>query len=88
MSHDISPVNPLKLYVGRPVLEAVLEDTVANMEHNLVVTPFSAEERKEVRRQLQRRQEFLEWVRGQKDDNIYVALYPDEDVPTFMGELH
>ena len=77
----VSAREPLHLYIGREVLEAVIEDNLANIRNNRevmidLIGPEPAEEARLRDRIVKDRERFLEWVRAYPEVNVLVALHP------------
>jgi len=77
----VSAGAPMHLYVGRVVLEAVIEDNLANIRsHRAVMIELTGPEDEAEARTRDRivadRERFLEWVRAYPDVNVLVALHP------------
>lgn len=73
---EATAADPLKMYVAREVLEAIIEDSVAAIHANRAALDTTPELKAETERMLRHRERFLGWVRRFPNARIYTALYP------------
>lgn len=72
----VTMLNPLLVPVGKPVLEAILEDVLAALEKNRAHMLLLPDEEHEYQLLRTQRQELLAWVRAQAGPNVNMAMYP------------
>ncbi len=76
---DVTPEEPLQVYMSREVLQAVLEGSIAAIHANRDALDTTPELKAETAQLLRQRERFLAWVTRHQKPNIYVALYPKSE---------
>lgn len=80
MPDCVTPEAPLELFIGQPVLEAILEDNIAAVHNNRAELDRDGE-REQTDAMLLVREEFLAWVRAHPGINIFMSIHPVDEFP-------
>lgn len=76
-----SPENPVFLYVGRPVLETILEDNIAAIRARSDEVHPTEQDQQLVSEMIDERERLLAWTRVNPNLNIWVGLFPAPEHP-------
>lgn len=72
----VSMLRPLELYLNRKWLQELCRDSLTRIRSERKPDQETDDQRKAGRRAEQQRIDFLAWLQQQKDEEIYIALYP------------
>ena len=76
---DVTPEEPLQIFISREVLQAVLEGSIAAIHANRDALDTTPELKADTAQLLRQRERFLAWVKRHPKPDIYVALYPKSE---------
>jgi hypothetical protein len=90
----VSMLRPLELYLSRKWLQDLCRDSLTRIRTERDPSAETEDQRKAGRRAEQQRIDFLAWLQQQKDEEIYIALYPvaedglsDDDLDDLMEDF-
>lgn len=90
----VSMLRPLELFLSRKWLQDLCRDSLARIRAERDPAAETDDQRKAARRAEQQRIDFMAWLQQQKEDEIYIALYPvaedglsDDDLNDLMDDF-
>lgn len=78
--------SPLQLNIGRPVLQAILEDNIENIQTNLAEMDWDEHDAAVAQQMITTCQNLLDWVNQYPHINILVGLFPTSPQEIETGE--
>lgn len=76
---DVTPEEPLQVYISREVLATILDVSISAIHANRAKLDTTPELKAETAQLIRQRERFLAWVTRHPKPNIYVALYPKSE---------
>ena len=84
---DVSALHPLEIWIDREFLIAEVEAAIQAIKRKVPWETSTETQRDYLKAVLQQRVEFLEYLNGEKDERVYLAIYPVAEEPVVpLGE--
>ena len=75
---DVTRTHPIEIHVGRPMLEAILEDNLATLEAHRTHIDVTPADRAATDSAIQRLNGLLAWTRAHQRWSVWLGVYPED----------